>query len=309
MATTFRVVIATDEPRYAGQAAAAAFAELDAIESRLSRFAEGSDLFRINRLRRGEATLVHLDTFECLRIALEVQAETGGAFDVAYASLPKVSHLREGIQRRHFAQYPPEGVKPSGGAGVKPAGGAFALDEAGHTVRVLGEGVRLDLGGIGKGFALDRMAALLREWEITSALLCASTSTLLALDPPPGDEGWPVEFGSDEAPQRLHLANGAFSASGIGVKGSHIIDPRTGRPVNVTSRGCETRGRPTPRTGRPAEGCFRAWAAAPTGALADALSTAFLVMGEDEIRAYCRHRPEVSAYVLPSPEAELRALK
>ena len=174
-------------------------------------------------------------------------------------------------------------MEPSGGGAGSPR---FALDEAEHTVRVLADGVCLDLGGIGKGFALDRMAALLREWEIASVLLCASTSTLLALDPPPGEEGWAVEFGSDEAPQRLHLANGAFGASGIAVKGSHIIDPRTGRP---------------------AEGRFRAWAAAPTGAVADALSTAFMVMGEDEIRAYVSYHPEARAYVLASPAGALVA--
>ena len=135
------------------------------------------------------------------------------------------------------------------------------------------------------------MAALLREWEIASALLCASTSTLLALDPPPGEEGWAAQIGPDAAPQRLKLANRALSASGLAVKGSHIIDTRTGGP---------------------AAGRFRAWAVAPTAlrqaqggvslsnaaALADALSTAFMVMSDEEIRAYCRSHAGVSAYLL-----------
>jgi len=244
MATTFQIVVAGEEPRYARQVAAEAFAELDRIEARLSRFAEGSDIFRINRLRPGEATFVHHDTLECLRIAEEVRRDTAGAFDVAY--------------------------------GGKRYQEPFFLDEASHTVRVLAEGVRLDLGGIGKGFALDRMAALLHEWETPSALLCASTSTLLALDPPPGEEGWAVQLGVDEAPKRLALANQALSASGTAVKGSHIIDPRTGRP---------------------AEDRLRAWAVAPAAAIADALSTAFMVMSSEEIRAYCR-RFSASAHLL-----------
>lgn len=251
MATTFQIAIAGEEPAYARQAAAAVFVELDLVEARLSRFAEGSDIFRINRLRPGEATLVHLDTYECLRIAEEVRHDTAGAFDVAYLS--------------------PAAAPPY-----------FELDEDNHTVRVLREGVQLDLGGIGKGFALDRMAALLREWEIASALLCASTSTILALDAPLGEEGWAVQLGPDDAPEHLKLINRALSASGTAVKGSHIVDPRTGRP---------------------AEGPCRAWALAPTAALADALSTAFMVMSEGDIRICCRRYPGTAAWLLSSPSA------
>jgi len=269
MATTFEIAIAGAQARYARQAAAEAFAELDRTEARLSRFAEGSDIFRINRLRPGQATFVHHDTLECLRIAEEVRRDTAGAFDVAYASSAPATSPR------------------------------FELDELSHTVRVLADGVRLDLGGIGKGFALDRLAALLREWDIASALLAASTSTILALDPPPDDEGgacmvaldlaragpargtgWVVEFGPDEAPQRLALANRALSVSGTAVKGAHIIDPRTSRP---------------------AERRRRAWAVAPTAALADALSTAFMVMSDAEVRALRARCPAVSGGTIPSP--------
>jgi thiamine biosynthesis lipoprotein len=75
------------------------------------------------------------------------------------------------------------------------------------------------------------------------------------------------------------LAHRALSGSGIAVRGRHIIDPRTGRPAGHR---------------------YRAWAAAPTAAVADALSTAFMVMTEAEIQQYCGRRPEVSAYLLPS---------
>ena len=243
--------------------------------ARLSRFAEGSDIWRINRLRAGEATFVHHDTLECLRIAEQVRLATAGAFDVAYATLLPPA--------KATGKMPvPPGSESSGGTGfqpVRPSAPLLALDEASHTVRVLGEGVRLDLGGIGKGFALDRMAALLREWETASALLAASTSTLLALDPPPDEAGWPVEFGPDDAPQRLLLANQALSASGLGARGSHVVDPRTGRPASSRRR---------------------AWAIAPTAALADALSTAFLVMTDAEIRT-CRGRcPTAIPHVFPA---------
>jgi thiamine biosynthesis lipoprotein len=246
MATTFKVTLVHDDAAYARQAGAAALAELDRIEGCLSRFVQSSDVARINRLGRGEHTAVQSDSLDCLRIALEVQRETGGAFDAAYGS-----------------------------RGAWSAQPRFALDEAGHCVRALCEGLHLDLGGIGKGFALDRMAALLADWDVPAALLAASTSTVLAIGSPPGEAGWPIAFGPDEKPRRVHLKDRAFSGSGTAVKGGHIIDPRTQQP---------------------ASGRFRAWAGAATAAVSDALSTAFMVLTEAEIRDYCRRHPEVSAW-------------
>ena len=140
MAAMFQITVVEPDPVYAGQAAAAALAQLERVEHRLSRYVETSDIFRINRLAPGQATTVHPDTFQCLRIALHVQAATGRAFDVAYASA----------------------VRPDDGPPIE-------LIEPGCVVRVLAEGVELDLGAIGKGFALDRMAALLAEWDIATA--------------------------------------------------------------------------------------------------------------------------------------------
>jgi FAD:protein FMN transferase len=277
MAADFRLTLAEPDATYARQAAQAAFAELQQIDSRLSRYLETSDIFRVSRLARGQSTVVHADTFDCLRIALKVQAATAGAFDVAYGSA---------------------------GTAALGRGPAVELIDADCAVRVLADAVRLDLGGIGKGFALDRMAALLAEWDIASALLCASTSTLLAMDAPPGEPGWTVHVGEKgdsphlpERPEgcfaqmgtvpffpRLRLVRRAVSASGTAVRGNHIVDPRTGRPV---------------------EGRLRAWAVAPTAAEADALSTAFMVMSEEEVRDYCRQHPRISARLLRFPEAAL----
>jgi thiamine biosynthesis lipoprotein len=255
MAALFQITVAEPDPVYAGQAAAAALDQLERIESRLSRFVETSDVFRINRLAPGETTTVHPDTFECLQIALQVQAATGRAFNVAYASA----------------------VRPDDGQPIE-------LIEPGCAVCALADRVQLDLGAIGKGFALDRMAALLAEWDVGSALLSASTSSLLALAPPPGQEGWAIHVGPDHAPRRLLLANQAIGASGTAVRGAHIIDPRTGQP---------------------AAGKFRTWALAPTAAEADALSTAFMVMTDDEVADYCRLHPGIEAYLLKTPVGEL----
>lgn len=247
MATTFEITVVHGDPHYARQAMQAAFAELDLIEGHLSRFVEGSDVFRLNRLARGHAALVHLETWECLRIAEEVRRATGGAFDVAYGS-----------------------------ANPPAAGPRLELDAHQPSVRVLSDGVRVDLGGIGKGFALDRMALVLREWDIDRARLCASTSTILALGAPPGEPGWPVRLGFPLDGRRLVLVHRALSSSGTAVKGNHILDPHTGLP---------------------AAGRRRVWAEAPAAAVADALSTAFMVMTPRQIELYCARHPDVAAWL------------
>lgn len=259
MATTFRVTVAESDPVYARQAAAAAFDELDLLEGQLSRFIESSDISRIEGLEQGESTVVALDTFRCLRIALDLGSQTGGAFDIAFRSAPR----------------------PRRAASVE-------LDEGRSSVRVLADGVRVDLGGVGKGYALDRMAALFRVWEIERVLFQASTSTLLALEAPPGEPGWPVEFGPEHDRRRFFLERGAFSASGSRVRGRHIVDPRRRSP---------------------ARGCVRCWAGAPTAAAADGLSTALMAMTGEEIRAHARKHAEVSVYLLRAEGAPLLAIR
>ena len=247
MATTFRVSVADTD--YSRQAADAALAELSPLEDRLSRFVEHSDINRINRLKRDQSTVVSLDAFDCLTIALRMYRETGGAFDIGYRSRSR-----------------------------RPAGPGFTLDQADRTVHVLVDDLQLDLGGIGKGFALDRMAAVLREWDIRSALLCASTSTYLAMERPSGKAGWPVHFGPSSDRHEELLTNAALSSSGRTVQADHIVDPRTGRAVDDR---------------------LRCWVRASHGATADALSTAAMVMSEAEIRQFRQRHPEVTVYVLP----------
>ena len=259
MTTAFKITVVHEDPAYARQAVAAAFEELDRIESRLSRYIEGSDVFRINRLAIGEAARVHPDTFDCLRIALDMQAQTNGALDVTYAS-----------------------------AATTALGPKLALEPDQLVVRALIEGLQVDLGGIGKGFALDRLAGLLREWDVTAILLAASTSTLLAIDPPPDSEGWPIRIGPDHDSRPFSLAHSAVSGSGTRVKGNHIFDPRSHQPAHR-------------RLG--------AWSAAPTGSVSDALSTAFMVLDASAVRDYCHAHPGVAGYLWESETAPLQEFR
>ena len=124
--------------------------------------------------------------------------------------------------------------------------------------------LEFDLGAIGKGFALDRMAEVLREWSCPAFLLVAGGSSVLAGDAPAGTPGWSCGLGDDHSPRRYWLKNASLSGSGLAVKGKHILDPRTGQPARRRDR---------------------VWALTDTAAESDALSTACMVLDETEIAA------------------------
>ena len=141
-------------------------------------------------------------------------------------------------------------------------------------------GVQVDLGGIGKGYAVDKMAELLREWSIDTALVSGGYSSVRALDGPAETNGWPLTLSNPENRKeilvRSNLQNRALGSSGI-KKGRHIIDPRTMQPVRDK---------------------LAAWSSATDAATADALSTAFMIMSPDEIERYCSHHPEIGAMIM-----------
>ncbi len=280
MNTTFEVFAAHDDPDLVGGAASAAFEEVDRIEGDLSRFIETSDVSRVSALRAGEATIVGPDAFDCLELVGRVHAETGGAFDPTVGALFRAWFAPGGAEREPTGDELERALARTGLGLLELGGGDLS-------VRAKADEVALDLGGIGKGWALDRMAEVLEEWEVVSALVHSGESTCLAVGPPLDSEAWGMELrdvaGASGTLGGIRLRGGrALSGSGIRKGGRHILDPRTGRPAEA----------------RPA-----AWAFAGSAALADALSTAFMVMSEDEVAAYCRDHVDVTAILArPAPE-------
>jgi len=280
MATVFEIRCIHEDPQYAEQAARAAFDLVDRIETELTRYRGGSDISRINNLKSGETTSVGVWTMECLLLAWHLYCETTGAFDVSL------------------------------GSGYD----AVELLPADYSIRIHKDGVRVDLGGIGKGYAVDRAAELLEEWEVRQALLHAGFSSVLALDAPAGRAGWPLTIsipGTDPARvlARVTAREQAWSASGIRKK-DHIMDPYAGVPVrnrqaawvsgplNALFATCQGRqgGDDSISRGAPFE-----MGSSPS-AVADALSTAFMVMPLEEIAAYIRKYRGVEARMLiPDP--------
>jgi thiamine biosynthesis lipoprotein len=186
------------------------------------------------------------------------------------------------------------------------------LDPEELTAQVTAGGVQVDLGGIGKGYGVDRMARILREWGIERALLHGGSSTVRALEAPPGQIGWPITVSNPdnrrEALARLHLKNQALSGSGL-LQGKHIIDPRTARPVGgklatwayispleIPRQGAKL-PHPTDTDDENLEGLPDTVGLHPLATFADALSTAFMVMSLEEIKKYCSVHSHVRAMI------------
>lgn len=245
MATTFEIRLITESATQARQIAQVAFDEIDRLEKSLSRFVQSSDIAHINHLGATQPVRVSIETIECLRIAEKMRQQTHGAFDITRA------------------------------------GKLVECSDQSFTVQLQDQETNLDLGGIGKGYALDKAAELLTEWDIESALLHGGESSVLAIGAPPGQKGWTlgVGTGTDDPTQKkqIHLCDHAISASGTQLKGDHIQDPRTGRP---------------------AEGTIRVWVTAPQAVVTDALATAFMILTPNEIEEYCKNNPEISALLL-----------
>jgi len=268
MTTVFEVHAAHPDARYAAQAAQAAFDCADRLERELSRFLPNSDISRINRLAAGETARVGAAAMECLVIARHMLDLTGGAFDVSI------------------------------GTGLS----SLELDPEDCLVRATRSGVRIDLGGIGKGYAVDLMAELLEEWGLETALVHGGFSSVRALEAPPGLDGWPLTLSDPANPSqvlaRLSVCQTALGASGRR-KGDHVIEPRTGAPARGRRAAWVAVPRPQiagPETAR-TDGSPRI---APA-AVADALTTAFLLQSPEEIELLCERSPGVEAWVLAEP--------
>jgi len=233
MATQFQVRIAGEEKTYAAQTAQAAFALADELESRLSRFRANSEISQIAQLVPGDKLRLSEPVFACLRLAQRMEFATRGAFSVTASAL------------RH-----------------QPTKPLWALIENEFTLRCDSGRLEFDLGAIGKGFALDRMAEVLREWSCPAFMLVAGGSSILTGDAPAGTVGWDCGLGENNSSRRHWLANVSLSGSGLAVKGEHIFDPRTGLA-------CLRR--------------HRAWALTTSAAESDALSTACMILDETEI--------------------------
>jgi thiamine biosynthesis lipoprotein len=263
MAAQFEIRCTHRDEKYARQAANFAFSIVDQLEQKLSRFVENSDISRVNHLSAEEHTVVSYETMQCLQLARFLHVETGGTFDV------------------------------STGKGLE----SLEIIPGEFLVCAHANGVLLDMGAIGKGYAVDRVAEVLEDWEVDQALISAGYSTVLALKPPSGCEDWPLTISMPGKANGAILANIAARQRALGASGirkpGHILDPRTGKPVHSRQAAWVSASRQVlVDISRPVE------VESSPAAVADALSTAFMIMLPEEIKQCCCRHPGLEAWIL-----------
>lgn len=282
MACRFEVMLSSDEA-HGVTAARAALDEADQIESLLTVFRDTSEVVDVNRRAARLPVPISPTLFDLLARCAELHAATGGAFDITSAPLTRCWDV---LQRER---------RLPGAAAIEAARAVVGmervgLDTASRTVQFTTRGVELNLGAMGKGFAIDRMGFVLRAHGSGRALLSAGQSCVLALGG--RGRGWPVDLRPRLASRRvgrLWLRNAAVATSGAGEQFVEIDGRRYGHVID-------------PRSGMPAEGVLGASVIAKDAATADALSTAFLIGGPDLARQYCAtHDETLAILVLDEP--------
>ncbi len=270
-----------------------AFDEVDRIDRLMSHYKADSPLSRINRGAAAGPVAVDAELFDFIEESLRYGVESGGAFDITVGPLMKAWGFFRG-----------DGRVPSPAALATArrhvSGGKVILDRAARTIRFSEPGVELDLGGIAKGYAVDRVARLLRERHVAAALISAGGSTIYGLGAPPGRGAWNVTVQDPIDPRKaaatVLLHDRALSVAGSaeksfeagGVRYSHIMDPRTGRPV---------------------QGLLSVAVLAATGTAGDALDDAFFVLGPGRGGAYLKRLAGTEVYFfLPDVSGSVRVV-
>ena len=240
MGTEWRITLYAADKAVAGKAKAAAFDRVAALDKTMTDYDPTSELMRLclaNDAAPGKPVAVGDDLFRVLAYAQEVSAECDGAFDITVGPLVKLWRAA-----RKTKQLPD--AKKLAAAKELVGFKMLTLDARAKTVALKKAGMRLDLGGIGKGFAADEALAVLKANGVTSALIAAS-GDITASDAPPDKDAWVVEIapiGKGEPARHVKLKNASVSTSGdlfqfveIGkVRYSHVLDPKTG--LGLTGR-------------------------------------------------------------------------
>ncbi len=267
---------------------------LHPIEAQLSIYRDDSPISQLKKLQPGEWRELPPEVFALLVQCQEFSTATGGAFDPT--SGPLIRLWRECRQAGRIpeqaeidnARQTSEVSEDFGSLSRCGMSRLIELNPADSTIRVLAPGVEIDLGAIGKGYAIDRLCQALVE--IPNFLIHGGFSSLRAHGQHNSLPGWPVGLRNPLFPDcnyaTLLLKDRALATSGSNVQFFRHQGQRYGHILD-------------PRTGWPATGMLSVTVTAPTATEADALSTAFYVMGLEPAAEYCRQHPEIGAILVP----------
>ena len=291
MATRFELILLGDDEKYLRAAGEEALNEIERIESRISPFKPESEISLINQNAAIQPVRVSIEVFNLLKIAKELWQNTEGAFDITVGPLMKLWGFRGNTTNTPS----PESIKK-----IKQICGMnlVELDDENFTVKFLKDGVKIDLGAIGKGYAIDKAIIVLKEAGITSAFMHGGTSSAAAIGISQNSELWKIsveipsflDINVSGAIALVELFNSSFSVSAIwGRTGKteneifgHIIDPETGYPV---------------------KNCILAATRTKSATYADALSTAILVSGKKICKSILNKYPDLNyLYIVKSTD-------
>jgi|YNPBryantNP2012_1023418.scaffolds.fasta_scaffold00504_16 thiamine biosynthesis lipoprotein len=292
MGTVVEISVVCDDARHASGAIQAAFNEMARLEAMMSVFRDDSELSRLNREGSSRPVRVSPELFEVIEMSLALSRTTRGAFDITVGPLMQLWPFYAREKRLPSSHEIQEVLRRVGYAHV-------ILSPEERTASFAVPGMALDLGGIAKGYAIDRAVAVLKEHGIAAALVNAG-GDVFAYGEKPGNQPWRVGLRHPRNPQELlaalPLANKAVVTSGDyeryflvdGKRYSHIIDPRSGVTAQKTAS---------------------VTVVASSAAYADGLATGILVLGAQEGLALVESLPGVQAAVVTEGEQDELALR
>jgi thiamine biosynthesis lipoprotein len=279
MGVDARLVVYARDRSSAERACKAAFDRIAALDTIMSDYRVDSELTRLGNKSGGPPVRVSADLFTVLRNGQQLSRRSDGAFDVTVGPLVALWRLA-----RKTAVLPdPAEIERS----LKLVGWKkMRLNEQRRTVRLMARGMKLDLGGIAKGYAADEAQRTLKRHGVTRALV-EMGGDIVVSGPPPGTNGWTIRVpnaGGDHRQVDMHFANRAISTSGDteqfvvigGIRYSHVVDPRSGQAL--TNR-------------------VQATVIAPNGLTSDPLSKIFALLDRRSAQRVLRAYPGTKSYV------------
>lgn len=236
MGSTFSVAAYGPDRESLAAAVEQALEEARRLDHLLSNYRPESEWSQVNRFAGQREFTVSQELFHLLAACYAYSQKSQGAFDITVGPLMKIWGFYKGSGRMpHRAE-----IRT---ALARIGYQNLLLNPTTRTVRFAKKGMEIDPGGIGKGYAVDRMAEILRRNGVKSALINAGGSSLLAIGTPPGESGWEVKIrdprDSRKTIEDLRLKDQSMATSGSYEKFftvrrktySHIMDPRTGYPA------------------------------------------------------------------------------
>lgn len=293
MNTRFELVLHGEKPASLRAAGEAALVEVERIENQISLFRPNSELARVNALAAREPVRVSPEFFALLAHAQRLSAETQGAFDITIAPLLRCWGMLGQLGGRiPTAEELTQARAVTGMSLVE-------LRRSDFTVRFAREGVMLDPGAIGKGYAVEMAAEILREADIASALIHGGTSTVCAIGKPPNADAWKVAVDTPDPVSASQQCPANQTVNGGALARRRYEIPLCDESLSVSAvsgksfvAGGRTFGHVIdPRSGEPASHALLAAVVSPSATETDALSTALLVTGAEGHDSIAELRP------------------